>query len=49
MDEDQKKREKIMKKAKCIVDYKFFTKTIRGVAKNQGVAGQSPAPALPGS
>ena len=28
---------KVLQKAKCIVDYKFYTHSIRGVSKNQGV------------
>jgi hypothetical protein len=33
-----KKMHDVMTKAKCIVDYKFFTKSIRGVAKNHCIS-----------
>ena len=39
MEAEAKRLFKVMQKAKCIVDYKYFTKTIRGVAKQQGVPG----------
>jgi hypothetical protein len=35
MKDDIAKSNKIMKKAKCIVDYKHFTPSIRGVSKRQ--------------
>jgi transposase len=31
------KKDKVMQKAKCIVEYKYFTPSIRGVSKRQGV------------